>query len=207
MDRFSLQNFIALGEGFTTEFKRSGTSHIGRELCAFANATGGVLFMGVTDRVEIISPGGLPADMQEKDLGEKSIPRNPLLFSMLYRMDLVEQIGSGIKRIRKLCHDYGIKTPKIIIEDNWFTIIFTRDKAEITPPITPPVTPPITELERKILDLIIENPLVSSQELADLLLMRRDTVKEYLGRLKGKGLLLREGSTRSGRWIVVVEKL
>jgi len=44
-----LDNTIALGEGFTTEFKRSGTTHLGRELCAFANATGGVVLIGVED--------------------------------------------------------------------------------------------------------------------------------------------------------------
>ena len=29
----------------------------------------------------------------------RSVPHNPLLFSILYRMRLVEQIGSGIRRI------------------------------------------------------------------------------------------------------------
>ena len=52
------------------------------------------------DRVEIVSPGGLPVGMTVADLGTKSLPRNPLLFGMLYRMDVVEQIGSGIRRIR-----------------------------------------------------------------------------------------------------------
>jgi ATP-dependent DNA helicase RecG len=32
------------------EFKQSGTSNFGREICAFANATGGVILMGVTDQ-------------------------------------------------------------------------------------------------------------------------------------------------------------
>ena len=41
------------------------------------------------DRVEIVSPGGLPAGMTEAHLGVKSLPRNPLLFGMLYRMDVV----------------------------------------------------------------------------------------------------------------------
>jgi ATP-dependent DNA helicase RecG len=48
-----LHNFITLGEGFTVEFKKSGTSNIGRELCAFANATGGTILIGVTDNGEI----------------------------------------------------------------------------------------------------------------------------------------------------------
>jgi ATP-dependent DNA helicase RecG len=40
---------VALGEGFTIEFKRSGGSSLGRELCAFANATGGTVLIGVAD--------------------------------------------------------------------------------------------------------------------------------------------------------------
>ena len=47
--REELQQLIRLGEGFTCEFKQSGTTHLGRELCAFANATGGVVLIGVTD--------------------------------------------------------------------------------------------------------------------------------------------------------------
>jgi ATP-dependent DNA helicase RecG len=43
MNLKALNNLLALGEGFTTEFKRSGTSNLGREICAFANATGGVV--------------------------------------------------------------------------------------------------------------------------------------------------------------------
>lgn len=43
-------NLIALGEGFITEFKRSGTSNHGREICAFPNATGGVILLNHVDR-------------------------------------------------------------------------------------------------------------------------------------------------------------
>ena len=43
MNPNALHNLLAIGEGFTVEFKRSGTSNLGREICAFANATGGVI--------------------------------------------------------------------------------------------------------------------------------------------------------------------
>jgi len=46
-----ITNLIALGEGFTTEFKRAGTSNLGKEICAFANATGGVILIGWRMRV------------------------------------------------------------------------------------------------------------------------------------------------------------
>lgn len=78
------------------------------------------------DRVEIVSPGGLPAGMTEADLGVKSIPRNPLLFGILHRMDAVEHIGSGINRIRDLCRDYGVAEPVIEVSGHWFTVAFSR---------------------------------------------------------------------------------
>ena len=36
-------NLLALSEGSAVEFKRSLRSDLGREICAFANATGGVI--------------------------------------------------------------------------------------------------------------------------------------------------------------------
>ena len=44
-----LADLIALGEGFTTEFKRSLPSDLGRDICAFANATGGLILIGIDD--------------------------------------------------------------------------------------------------------------------------------------------------------------
>jgi ATP-dependent DNA helicase RecG len=83
------------------------------------------------DRVEIVSPGGLPAGMTEADLGIKSIPRNPLLFGMLFRMEAVEHIGSGIKRIRSLCREYGVAEPHINVSEHWFTVTFPRTEAQV----------------------------------------------------------------------------
>ena len=57
MNTLALKNFIVLGEGFTTEFERSGTSNLGREICAFANATGGVIMIGVADNGDIAGVG------------------------------------------------------------------------------------------------------------------------------------------------------
>ena len=78
------------------------------------------------DRVEIVSPGGLPAGMREEDLGTKSVPRNPLLFGMFFRMGLVEQIGSGIRRIRQLCLEHEVAAPVIEVSEHWVTTTFAR---------------------------------------------------------------------------------
>ena len=83
------------------------------------------------DRIEIVSPGGLPAGMSEADLGVKSMPRNPLLFGMLYRMDVVENIGSGIRRIRDLCREHGVAEPVIDASGHWVTVTFPRPTVRV----------------------------------------------------------------------------
>ena len=101
------------------------------------------------DRVEIVTPGGLPAGMREEDLGTKSVPRNSLLFGMFYRMGLVEQIGSGIRRIRDLCREYEVPEPRMDVSENWVTTTFLRrvergDSSATQPaaPQAPPKHPP-----------------------------------------------------------------
>ena len=91
------------------------------------------------DRVEIVTPGGLPAGMKEEDLGTRSVPRNPLLFSMLYRMRLVEQIGSGIRRIHEACRDYGVAEPEFQVSSDWLTVLFPRPVEALAPHVTPHV--------------------------------------------------------------------
>ena len=78
------------------------------------------------DRVEMHSPGGLPKGMAKADLGVKSMPRNPLLFGMLYRMGVVEHIGSGIRRIRERCREHGVEEPAIEVSAHWVTVTFPR---------------------------------------------------------------------------------
>ena len=89
------------------------------------------------DRVEIVTPGGLPAGMREEELGSKSVPRNPLLFSLLYRMKLVEQIGSGIRRIRDACLEHGVAEPVIRVSTDWVTVTFPRREVAIAPHVPP----------------------------------------------------------------------
>ena len=98
------------------------------------------------DRVEIVTPGGLPAGMHEEDLGTKSVPRNPLLFGMLYRMGLVEQIGSGIRRIRQLCRDYQAVEPLIDVSENWVTTTFARPVGHAEDDGTRHVTPQVPDM-------------------------------------------------------------
>ncbi len=119
------------------------------------------------DRVEIVSPGGLPAGMTEANLGVKSVPRNPLLFGMLHRMNAVEHIGSGIPRMRIQCREYRVPEPTIEVSEHWFTISFTRPTV---PDATGgPESQPESQLESqpesiemRVLALLVKSPLSKS---------------------------------------------
>jgi hypothetical protein len=60
------------------------------------------------DRVEIVNPGGLVPGLKLEELGKRSLPRNPLLFDLMYRIEMVEKIGSGYFRIRTALSGYGM---------------------------------------------------------------------------------------------------
>ena len=71
-----LQFYISQGEGYNIEFKESHSSTIGKEMCAFANATGGKIFIGITDagiKKEIKVTNKLKSEIQ--DIGRNLDPK------------------------------------------------------------------------------------------------------------------------------------
>ena len=76
-----------------------------------------------TDRIEVISPGGLPKGMTLADLGRKSIRRNALIADLLHRIEFIEKAGTGIRRIRDEVREQGCPEP--VFENNgFFTVLF-----------------------------------------------------------------------------------
>ena len=56
--------------------------------------------------------------------------------------------------------------------------------------------------ERKIISLLRVDPFLTIDRLFPLLNMSRKGVQKAIERLKGSGELSREGSTKSGKWVV-----
>ncbi|MDE2682870.1 MAG: putative DNA binding domain-containing protein [Chloroflexota bacterium] len=141
------------------------------------------------DRVEIVTPGGLPAGMREEDLGSRSVPRNPLLFSMLYRMRLVEQIGSGIRRIRDACREHGVEEPSIEVSPDWVTVTFPRSVEATTPHVTPHETPHVTPHVGRVITVLQGE--MSRAELMDALELtdRQHFTRTYLRPSLATGLV------------------
>ena len=92
------------------------------------------------DRIEIISPGGLPAGIFDEEYlkGNVSLLRNPILANVFYRLHIVEILGTGITRIRESYRDSVVK-PAFEVYENSIKVILpvsdafelTRDEAEV----------------------------------------------------------------------------
>jgi len=153
------------------------------------------------DRVEIRSPGLLYGGLTIEEIvkGNISERRNELIADLLHKIHLIEKWGKGIKLILS-------KEPKTKFSEvgNKFYTIFRRKSLQLTPPVTPPVTPPagLTELEAKIYKELANNPNLSRNDLSKKLGVKLDTIKEYLNKLKSKGILTRKGTTSKGYWKV-----
>ena len=77
------------------------------------------------DRVEITNPGGLVSAITPKDFGTKSHSRNPLVFGLFERINMVEQVGSGISRIKDELKTNKLALPEFRIE-GMFSLILKR---------------------------------------------------------------------------------
>jgi ATP-dependent DNA helicase RecG len=90
-----------------------------------------------TDRIEVVSPGGLPKGMTLADLGTKSVRRNTLIANLLHRIDFIEKAGTGVKRIRDEARKGGYPQP--VWEANGFTTAIFRPNPEVRPAASVPV--------------------------------------------------------------------
>jgi len=73
---------------------------------------GGRIHIEIYDnRVEITNPGGLVNTIKEDEFGQRSVSINPKIFSFFQRLDLVEQVGAGISRMREKMKDENLPAP------------------------------------------------------------------------------------------------
>jgi len=155
------------------------------------------------DRVEIYNPGDFPEGYTPEDFikgEEHSIPRNPLIASVLFRTKDVEEWGSGLKRISKECAESGVKVAFKVLKSG-FLVTFHRETAKELSPSAGEETRGKTR--DKILALIRRNPQVTVEQLAKLTGVSAKGVEWNIAKLKVEGRLRRSGSRKAGRWDIL----
>lgn len=152
------------------------------------------------DRVEISNPGGLVSAVPRSEFGKRSASRNPLIFGLFERMRLVEQIGSGITRIRDVMNDEGLTPPEFNI-DGMFTVTLRRP-FDFEKWVEKWVEK-LTDNRVKILREVHNNHKVTKKELEQVVGISASAIDNNIDFLKDLGLLSREGSDKGGYWKII----
>ncbi len=80
--------------------------------------------------------------------------RNPLIFGLFERMGIVEQVGSGINRIKTVMKKAELPEP-VFKTQGMFSVILYRNPKKTR-----------GKTREKMITLISENPAITTQELA-----------------------------------------
>ena len=151
------------------------------------------------DRVEISNPGGLVNSIAREDFGKKSLSRNALVFGLFLRMNLAEKVGSGINRMKDEMAKANLPEPVFSLE-GFFTAKFYRpihfDKWILN--WSNILNAPLI----KMLDAFHKNPEITKPELSNILGQGKTSVDNYIAQLKSLGILSRQGSRKTGKWII-----
>lgn len=150
------------------------------------------------DRIEVSNPGGLTSAISLADFGTKSHSRNPLIFGLFVRIRMVEQVGSGIGRIKDQLKAAELPAPQFKT-DGLFTVIMQRPTKHSGKILENDST---RDSREEIIKLIKEKPSITREELAEFIGITVKGVDYHIGKLQKEGVLKREGSRKTGTWVL-----
>ena len=152
------------------------------------------------DRLEIISPGGLPGYMTVDNLVEEHFSRNPRLVSGLFQWGYIEELGLGIDQMIEEMVQAGHAPPTFKATPHLFTVILSN-KRERAP--VPKWTQSMNERQTRALTYIREQGSITNREYQKLCPdVSAETLRLDLADLVERGLLLKIGSKKGTYYIL-----
>lgn len=145
------------------------------------------------DRIEIISPGGLPSGITEEEYlsGKISVLRNRNLANVFYRLGFVEIFGTGITRIKQL-YEEGLKKPDFEVSENTIKIVLPVFEKNLN----------LTEDEKTIYKILSRTMLKSISEIAPYVPFGKSKTTQLLKDMGQKGVIKVEGRGRGTKYII-----
>ena len=145
------------------------------------------------DRIEIVSPGGLPSGITEEEYlsGKLSVLRNRNLANVFYRLGFVEIFGTGIMRIRQL-YEKSLRKPEFEVSENAIQIVLPVWESNLD----------LTEDEKMIYGILSKNRLKSMGEIAPYVSFGRSKTTKLLKEMEEKGIITVEGKGRSTKYSI-----
>ena len=165
------------------------------------------------DHVEIWNEGELPSGYSEKVLYGKhsSKPRNRNIANAMFRAGFIDSWGRGYSKIYDGFKAAGLPMPTVEPHCGGTLVSFqrgfdvVRGRRNVTSDVTSLSPVQLTDRQKKIYDLIKENPFISGEQMSLVLSVVLRTIRRDLSDMQKKGVLIREGNTSAGHWVLLLD--
>ena len=135
---------------------------------------------------------------------------NKELKDMFFSLNLIESYGSGIRRAKDALLENGSPELKFYPdneEDNYTNAVMGVNKEflkEFNDSTTKETTKEISSIQEQIVLLMKSNSSITAEQIAnEIKEISADGVRYHIRNLKAHGVIKREGSTKSGKWVVL----
>ncbi|WP_374689841.1 ATP-binding protein [Promineifilum sp.] len=152
------------------------------------------------DRLEIISPGGLPGYMTLDNLVDEHFSRNPRLVNGLFQWGYIEELGLGIDQMIEEMLQAGHPPPEFRATPHSFTVILSNKRERAS---TPKWTRSMNERQTRAVNFVRESGSITNREYRQLCPdVSPETLRLDLADLVERGVLLKIGSKKGTYYIL-----
>ena len=195
----NIKETINSPEGRTLEFKRQAPEKLDnllRTVIAFSNGSGGEILIGVDDNRKLIGIDQDPFELEERLaslIHDRISPVPGVFFVKIFRKaGYIEQLGTGIIRMRESCRDAGLAEPKFEEVGSYFKVTFFKRQNTLSPEL------------KAVYDFLRKQGEQASSQIAAGLDIHQNTVLKRLKKLMDADLVVKKGKGADVRYEVRV---
>jgi ATP-dependent DNA helicase RecG len=160
-------------------------------------------FRMYTDRLEITSPGGLPAHITLDNIVEEHYSRNPRIVNGLFQWGYIEELGLGVDRTIEDMVQAGHQPPRFEARSHLFSVVLYNVRNEQRAAAQQPAGPTMNDRQMKAIEYLQRTGSITNGEYRELCPeVVTETLRLDLADLVSRGLLLKIGDKRGTRYIL-----
>ncbi|MEO1288427.1 MAG: ATP-binding protein [Chloroflexota bacterium] len=153
-----------------------------------------------SDRLEVISPGGLPGFITVDNIKDEHFSRNPRIVNGLFQWGYIEELGLGIDRMIEVMAQAGQQPPNFDARPYSFAVTLQNEREK---PKQPDWMRDTNHRQAKALQYIRENDSITNREYRSLIEgVSAETLRLDLVDMIEKGILIKVGSKKGTYYIL-----
>ena len=148
--------------------------------------------------------------MKPTNIRHTHFSRNPKIAAFLKAYHFVKEFGEGFDRICREQEANGANVPSFRTDEFILKIMVPKVAEKVTVNFTEKVNATENVIDasqktsQKIIDLIKEDPYISTSKMAEIIGVDRRNIARNIKKLQEQGVVRRVGPDKSGFWEVIV---